>query len=446
MTLKRLNKMRRYLVVFAAVVVAMMMASCGSDTIYSGFQKMDNGAYLKFYSKGDSKTMPRLEDEVTIHMAQYFNDSMLLNNANSEPMTIVLKEADFVGDVTDGLLMMHVGDSARLVVLADSVFIKIMDMKDIPEEFAGKPIYYDLKLLSVKPFELIESERKVLLDSLKSEEDAFVAALLNNTANTATESGLIVMETKGKGRVAKMGDYVDFDFTMCGPQGDTIMNSFGVEPVEMQYGEEFICQGINEAIGMVPEGGTMRFVVPSSLAFDSIGYEEYIKPYTPLVVVMKMNSVMDKAAYEKKVADREAEMEREKIRQQAKEQKVIDDYLKANNITVAPTETGLYFLSQEEGEGALAKWGDAVSVHYVLRNLKGEQLESSYEFGRPMKFKVGGGEMIPAVDEALMTMAPGAKVTLLTPSELAFGEFDLGENLPPYSPLLIDLELVSIDE
>ena len=52
--------------------------------------------------------------------------------------------------------------------------------------------------------------------------------------------------------------------------------------------------------------------------------------------------------------------------------------------------------------------------------------------------------MIPAIEEAVMTMAPGAKVTLITPSNLAFGEFDWGEILPPYSPLLIELELVEI--
>ena len=56
----------------------------------------------------------------------------------------------------------------------------------------------------------------------------------------------------------------------------------------------------------------------------------------------------------------------------------------------------------------------------------------------------GRSEMIPAIEEAVMTMAPGAKVTLLTPSSLAFGEFDLGETLPPYSPLMIELELVEV--
>ena len=98
----------------------------------------------------------------------------------------------------------------------------------------------------------------------------------------------------------------------------------------------------------------------------------------------------------------------------------------------------------DEGEGELAKWGDDVAVHYVLRNLQGEQIESSYEYGEPMVFKIGSGEMIPAIEEAVMTLSQGAKVTVLTPSSQAFGEFDLGEMLPPYSPLLIDLELVEI--
>ena len=399
---------------------------------------------MKFYSKGNSEVMPRLNDEATFEMTQYFDDSLLFTTVGDEPMRIVLTKPDFVGDVADALLMMHVGDSARLMVLADSVFTIMLQMEEIPEEYAGKPIYYDLKLLSVKPFEELEAERKALLDSLRMEEEEFLSSLRNDAKNSLTESGIIVMEKTGKGKVAKMGEYVDFDFTMCNPKGDTIMNSFSVEPVEIQYGEEFLGEGFTEAIGMVPEGGTMRFVIPSELAFDSTGYEQFILPYTPLVVKLKMNRVMDKAAYEKRQAALEAQKEAERDRKLALESKAIADYIKAKGITETPTETGLYILRQEEGEGDVAQWGDEVAVHYVLKNLDDEQLESSYDYERPMYFKVGNGQMIAAIEEAVMTMAPGAKVTLITPSALAFGEFDLGETLPPYSPLKIELELVEV--
>ena len=400
---------------------------------------------MKFYTVNKDGQQPRLNDEVTFGMAQYFNDSLLFSTEGDEPMSLVLQQGDFVGDVPDALLMMHIGDSARLVVTVDSVFTTMLGMEEVPEEYAGKPIYYNLKLLSIKPYEEIEAERRALLDSLMQAENDFLAPLREDVKNTLTESGLIVMEKTGKGKMAQMGDYVDFDFTMCGPKGDTIMNSFGVESVEMQYGEEFIGSGFNEALGMVPEGGTMRFVIPSALAFDSTGYEQFIHPYMPLVVLLKMNSVMDKETYRQRQAAIEAEQEAERDRMMLLESKKIEDYIKANGITETPTETGLYIIRQEEGNGSVAQWGDEVTVHYILSNLDGDELESSYEYNQPLSFKIGSNMALPAFEEALMTMAPGAKVTLVSPSSLAFGDFEVDKDLlPPYSPLVIELELVEI--
>ena len=436
--------MKHFVAMCSVLSLFLMFAACDNSP-YPGYKKTESGAYMKFYTTHEEGQQPRLNDEVTFDMAQYFNDSMLFTTAGEEPMRLVLKKGDFVGDVPDALLMMHVGDSARLVVPIDSVFTTMLGMEEVPEEYVGKPIYYDLKLLSIKPYEMLEAERKVMMDSLKQVEDNFLMPLRDDPKNTLTESGLIIMEKTGTGKLAKMGDYVDFDFTMCTPMGDTIMNSFGVEPVEMQYGEEFIGKGFNEALAMVPDGGTMRFVIPSALAFDSTGYEQFIQPYTPLVVLMKMNSVMDKEAYEKHQAALEAEKEAEKARLMALESQMMDDYINANGITETPTESGLYIIRQEEGEGDVAQWGDEVSVHYILSNLKGDEVESSYYYDQPISFKIGNNEMIPAIEEALMTMAPGAKVTLVSPSALAFGEYEIDkELLPPYSPLVIELELVEI--
>ena len=435
--------MKKLVSAISVLLLALTVFSCKDDSPYPGFKKMENGAYMKFYTKGNSEVMPRLKDEATFEMAQYFNDSLLFSTTEG-PMSIVLTEPDFVGDVVDGLLMMHVGDSARLIVPADSVFIIMLQMPEVPEEYAGKNIYYDLKLISVKPAETLEAEYKATLDSLKTEEETFLAEFRNDPNNTVTESGIVILEQKGKGKTAKLGEYVDFDFTMCSAKGDTIMNSYGIEPVVMQYGEEFLGDGFNEIIAMVPVGGTLRCVIPSALAFDSTGYEQYILPYTPMVVKMTMNNVMDKATYDKQQEFLKAKMEAEKNRLMAQESKSIADYIKAKGITAQPTESGLYIIRQQEGEGNVAQWGDEVKIQYIIRNIKEEQLESTYEFDQPIAFKIGGGQMIPAIEEALMTMTKGSKVTLVSPSSLAFGEYDLGEVLPPYSPLVIELELVEI--
>ena len=429
----------------AVATLLLLMVSCKNDSVYSGYDKMENGAYMKFFERHVEGDMPRVGDAVTIEMAQYFNDTMLFTTVGDKPLELKVQTSDFVGDVPDALRMMHVGDSARLVVLSDSVFVKLMGV-DVPKEYLGEPIYYDLKLLSIKPLEVIEAERRARLDSLRLLENDYLVGLQANPKNKVTGSGLIVMETTGKGKCAKLGDYVNLDFSMCTVDGDTVMNSFDVESLDMQYGEEFICKGFTEAMGMVPEGGTMRFVIPSELGFDSTGFDKYIKPYAALVVKMRMNDVMDQAEHDAKQAKLEAEQEAEKQRLLLEESQLIDEYVKDNGITVEPTESGLYIIPVEKGEGNMAKSGDKVSVHYTLNNLKGELVESSYDYGEPMSFIIGQGEMIPAIEEALLKMAPGAKVKLLSPSSQAFGEVEIDKALlPPYSPLLIELELVSIE-
>lgn len=429
----------------AVATLLLLVVSCKNHSVYSGYDKMESGAYMKFYERIAEGDMPRVGDAVTIEMTQYFNDTMLFSTVGDKPLELVVNKSDFVGDVPDALRMMHVGDSARLVVLSDSVFINMMQM-EVPETFTGKPIYYDIKLLSIKPFEVIEAERRTLLDSLRMVENDYLVGLQADPKNTVTESGLIVMEKTGKGKCAKLGDYVNLDFIMCTIDGDTVMNSFDVESLDMQYGEEFICKGFTEAMGMVPVGGTMRFVIPSELGFDSTGYDKYIKPYAALIVKMRMNEVMDQAEHDAMQARLEAEQEAEKERLLLLESQLIDEYVKDNGITVEPTETGLYIIPVENGEGEKAKWGDKVSVHYILHNLKGDMVESSYDYGEPMSFVIGQGMMIPAIEDALTTMAPGAKVKLLSPSSQAFGEVEIDETLlPPYSPLLIELELVAIE-
>lgn len=437
--------MKKSLLRIFLLFVIGMMGSCSNDSLYSGFTKMESGAYMKFYSRSDATVSPRLRDGVTFEMAQYFNDSLLFTTVGDEPIDIVLEPGAFVGDVTDALLMMHIGDSARIAVPADSVFTVVMQM-DVPEEYGGKVIYYDVKLLSITPFEEIEVSYSQYLDSLRMEEQVVLNAYKNDLNNTVTESGLIIISNIGKGRVAKLGDFVNFDFIMCSLDDDTIMNSYPIESVDIQYGgEDFIAKGFTEAIGLVPEGGRVRFLVPSSLAFDSAGYAGIISPYMPLVVEMRMNRVMNKSEHDKYLQEKESKELAQYNKMLENQRRLIIKYVKDNAITEEPSETGLYLIRKEEGEGRVAQFGDHVAVHYVLFNLNGEEVESSYKFGQTLDFTIGSNEMIPAIEEAVSQMNSGAKVRLIVPSELGFGSVAVDEELlPADSPLVIDLELVSI--
>ena len=69
-------------------------------------------------------------------------------------------------------------------------------------------------------------------------------------------------------------------------------------------------------------------------------------------------------------------------------------------------------------------------------------IDSSVERGEPFTFTVGAGQVIPGWDATVSNMRVGEKVTVLIPSDLAYGEGTRG--IPPYSPLVFDIELLEI--
>ena len=70
---------------------------------------------------------------------------------------------------------------------------------------------------------------------------------------------------------------------------------------------------------------------------------------------------------------------------------------------------------------AQAKKGDTVTVHYTGTLEDGTMFDTSAE-REPLKFTVGGGEVIAGFDLAVLAMAPGEKKVTVIPAEEAYGE------------------------
>ncbi len=59
-------------------------------------------------------------------------------------------------------------------------------------------------------------------------------------------------------------------------------------------------------------------------------------------------------------------------------------------------------------------------------------------------FPVAEGYLIAGFDEGISYMKEGGKATFLLPSSLAYGSAGLLYQLPGYTPLLYDVELVKV--
>ena len=113
------------------------------------------------------------------------------------------------------------------------------------------------------------------------------------------------------------------------------------------------------------------------------------------------------------------------------------------------TPSGLGIADVEVGTGREAQPGKTVKVHYTgwlyARNTKGRQIDTS-RGGQPFAFPLGAGRVIAGWDEGVAGMKVGGRRTLLIPAELAYGQDGAGEDIPPNSPLIFDVELIDVED
>jgi FKBP-type peptidyl-prolyl cis-trans isomerase len=122
----------------------------------------------------------------------------------------------------------------------------------------------------------------------------------------------------------------------------------------------------------------------------------------------------------------------------AKEMEKLSAYISANNITVAPTASGLYYIETKAGVGENPKPGQRATVQYTGRLLTGTVFDSG-----TYTFTLGAGSVIKGWDEGIALMKKGGQAELIIPSNLAYGANGVGR-IPPYSTLIFDVVLTDI--
>lgn len=140
---------------------------------------------------------------------------------------------------------------------------------------------------------------------------------------------------------------------------------------------------------------------------------------------------------------------------QAEEGKLAN-YISKNKLDPKKTDSGLQYIVKEEGTGNKAVVGDTVVVNYTGSLVSGKIFDTNdaelakkentfnpmrqYE---PIRFRVGHDPVIQGWTEGLQLLNKGSKATLLVPSSIGYGERG-GGSIPPYAPLIFDVELVDI--
>ncbi|MBO4370094.1 MAG: FKBP-type peptidyl-prolyl cis-trans isomerase [Paludibacteraceae bacterium] len=110
---------------------------------------------------------------------------------------------------------------------------------------------------------------------------------------------------------------------------------------------------------------------------------------------------------------------------------------------VVETATGLQYQVIRMGDGPKPTAADRVSVHYEGTLLDGTKFDSSYDRGEPLTIPLAN--VIPGWTEGVQLMPVGSKFVFYIPYALGYGPQGAGGAIPPYSTLIFEVELLSIE-
>lgn len=125
-----------------------------------------------------------------------------------------------------------------------------------------------------------ENEAKITKDWLE-------AMVKNNNNVDTTASGLYYIVNKvGAGPTVESGDTVTVQYTGMFLTGTVFDSSSSLTYVHKATDQRMI-EGWEEAIEMLPKGGSSVFLIPSAKAYGPYGYST-IPPYTPVLYIIEV--------------------------------------------------------------------------------------------------------------------------------------------------------------
>ena len=97
------------------------------------------------------------------------------------------------------------------------------------------------------------------------------------------------------------------------------------------------------------------------------------------------------------------------------------------------------------GTGQTAKAGDTVTVNYVGELYKnGKEFDSSWSRNQPFTAALSSGSLIRGWVQGIPGMKVGGRRELIIPASLAYGKAGSPPTIPPNSPLVFVVDLLSI--
>ncbi|OYT12824.1 MAG: hypothetical protein B6I19_08335 [Bacteroidetes bacterium 4572_114] len=276
-------------VIFLAVI---FFSSCQDS---NKLKESENGMRYKFHVHNLDSTKVNMYDIVEVTMNYRTADTILYEGgSNIIPFQI---NPVYEGDLMDGILLMHVGDSMTIILDAEGFFLNMMSYRELPPEIGdNKDLFFDIKLISARPEPAEMKADRIAAESRRDNEMQSIERFLDENGYDVepTENGLYYIEVQeGTGKPAVAGKSVKVHYKGTFLNGEKFDSSYDRdEPIDFVLGQGQVIKGWDEGIAMMKEGGKANLVIPSKLAYGTQARGN-IKPYSPLFFEVELVEVGD---------------------------------------------------------------------------------------------------------------------------------------------------------
>ena len=264
----------------------------------------------------------------------------------------------------------------------------------------------------------------------------------NNDGLKRTSEGIVykIADDKPGDKHPKIGDLIKIHYQAR--VGDSVLISTykmnNNNPIEApltkgQYSVDWV-----NGIPLLTEGDSAVFYVPadSIMTLGQGVLPPYVKAGDTVIAEVRLISFVDIAAENEK-------------------QKEVDDqnlnkYFAENNLQPQKTESGLYYVIDQDGTGDVIGTDKVVTVNYTGTLLDGKKFDSnvdpSFNHVQPFSFMTGpAGRVIPGWNEGVQLLKKGSKAKLYVPSVLAYGK-QAPPTIGPNKCLIFEIEVLKVED
>jgi FKBP-type peptidyl-prolyl cis-trans isomerase len=161
---------------------------------------------------------------------------------------------------------------------------------------------------------------------------------------------------------------------------------------------------------------------------------------------MKDNEPRIKEAIKKATEEEKNNLQRFKAdtglqRQVARDNQIIENYLKKNNIQAQKTDWGVYIQVLDPGTGPKPTIGKFANIKYSGSHLSGEVFDSGV-----YPLQIGTPGAVKGFENGVMQISKGGKARIFIPSSLAYGSGGRAPQIKPNENLIFDIELLELSD